>query len=113
MAGITIFAEIKGGAPKVNDWLPSLAERPMREVAASISSKLLRATISNSWPEPVSATLRVVRSNSRDPSWVSSSRIETLNPDGVMNRGLGRARKASVLRHQKKGPKLARGKFHY
>src|SRR6266566_4839060 len=65
MARVTIFAEINGGAPKGNDWPAWVAERPLRAVAA---------------------TWRVVRSNRRNPSCVSNSRIRTLRPDGVMNR---------------------------
>src|SRR2546429_1783466 len=58
----------------------------MRAVAASRSAKHLRATPRNSVPYAVGATWRVVRSNRRNPSCVSNSRIRTLRPDGVMNR---------------------------
>src|SRR6266699_5975939 len=80
------ISEINGGAPKVNDWPAWVAERPMRAVAASRSAKHLRATPRNSVPYAVGATWRVVRSNRRNPSCVSNSRIRTLRPDGVMNR---------------------------
>src|SRR2546423_221464 len=58
----------------------------MRAVAVSRSAKHLRATPRNSVPYAVGATWRVVRSNRRNPSCVSNSRIRTLRPDGVMNR---------------------------
>src|SRR5690348_1143711 len=85
MAGVMIFAESNGGAPTVNDCPASSAECPIRAVAASRSARHLWATRKKSLPYAVGATCRVVRSNNRNPSCVSSSRIVTLRPEGVMN----------------------------
>jgi hypothetical protein len=73
------------GAPSEEEEQLSLIDRLTRDIVLSSSSRLRWATASNSIPEVVGATWRVVRSNSLTPSWVSSSRINKLRPDGVMN----------------------------
>jgi len=66
------------------EFLAAAAER-LRFAAAASSSRRLRSAIGrNCDPNAVSATLRVVRSNRRTPSCVSSSRTRTLIPDCVM-----------------------------
>jgi hypothetical protein len=60
------------------------AARERCSAAVSRSRRLRSATGRNFAPGSVSITLRVVRSNRRKPSCVSSSRTSTLIPDCVM-----------------------------
>jgi hypothetical protein len=77
-------AATSGGAPTDREGLASAANCPTWDTAASSFSRLSRTTPSSSLPELVRPTWRVVRSNRRNPNWVSNSRIKTPNPEGVM-----------------------------
>ncbi len=73
-----------GPPPSSRDAWAGAAERLSVAAAASSSRRLRSATGRNLPPRSVSVTLRVVRSNRRKPSWVSSSRTSKLIPDCVM-----------------------------
>src|SRR6185503_119666 len=75
-----------GAAPTIRQSPAAAAERLRLAAASSRSRRLRSATGRNCEPNSVSDTRRVVRSNRRTPSWVSSSRTRTLIPDWVMNR---------------------------
>ena len=106
----SMSAATSGCAPTNRERLASAADCPTWDTAASSFSRLSRTTPSSSLPELVRPTWRVVRSNRRNPSLVSNSRIKTLNPDGVMYSAVQcfrGTREASMLRHKRETSKLA------
>src|SRR5207237_9280229 len=84
MAGGSSSAARNGAAPSEGEPFAAEAERPMLAAAVSSSSRLRSAIGRKFEPNSVSVTLRVVRSNNRNPSCDSSSRTSTLIPDWVM-----------------------------